>query len=251
MVRKLLLIVLITSAATGSFAQCVPNSNITQPGIYPDSATGLTPGVLNQAYNQILQLRIPTDTTAVIFGTTQNITIDSITLLAFSNLPPGVTYACNPGTCIFPGGTNGCVLLSGTPTQAGTFFPIAITSTKGKIGGFLPITQIDTIDYYTLLISNTSAGIITNQRLKFELFQNDPNPFSNYTDIKFTVNHQTIVTLKVYNLIGKEVLHKAIQSQAGRNSYRLTGEDLAPGVYMFTLNDGITTYTRRMIYSKR
>ncbi|MEO8146161.1 MAG: T9SS type A sorting domain-containing protein [Bacteroidia bacterium] len=251
MMKRLLLIVLIASAAGQINGQCVPNTSITQPGIYPDSATGLTQGVINQAYNQVMQIKVPVDTTTVIFGTTQTVTIDSISLLAFSNLPPGLTYACNPSSCIFPGGSNGCVLISGTPTQTGTFTIMAVTSTKGKIGGFLPVTQIDTINYYNIVITSTSSGIAGNQNLKFELFQNDPNPFSNYTDIKFTVGHQAIVTLKVFNLIGKEILHKTIQSQAGRNNYRLVDDDLSPGVYMFTLNDGITTYTRRMIYSKR
>lgn len=248
--KRLLIIALIFCNSNLIYSQCVPNTSMTQPGIFPDSATGLATGVINQAYNQVMQLKIPVDTTAVIFGTTQTVTIDSISLLAFGNLPPGITYACNPSNCSFPGGSNGCVLISGTPTQAGTFTVLAITSTKGKIGGFLPVTQIDTINYYNIVI-NTTSGISNNQNLKFEIFQNDPNPFSNYTDIKFNTSHQTIVNLKVFNLIGKEVMHKSIQCQAGRNSYRLSGDDLAPGVYMYTLSDGITTYTRRMIYSKR
>jgi len=249
MMKRLLLLVVIVGAAISVNAQCVPNTSITQPGIYPDSATGLSSGVINQPYNQVLQLRIPTDTTVVIFGNTQNVTINSITLTSFTGLPPGITYACNPGSCVFPGGSNGCALLSGTPTQAGTFNPVAITNTSGTIIGF-PINQVDTINYYTIVI-NTASGIAGNQKLKFELMQNDPNPFSNHTDIKFTVGHQSIVTLKVFNLIGKEVIHKSIQCQAGRNNYRLLGDDLLPGVYMYTLSDGITTYTRRMIYSKR
>ena len=233
-------------------AQCVPNTSITQPGIYPDSATGLTPGTLNQPYNQVLQVKVPTDTNVVILGSLQNVTINSITLTSFTNLPPGITYVCNPANCVYPGGSNGCALLSGTPTQAGTFNPTAITTTSATLTAIgLPITQIDTIDYYTIVINSTSSGFNTNPALRFELFQNDPNPFSNFTDIKFTSSHQAIVTLKVFNLIGKEVIKKSIQCQAGKNSYRLQADDLSPGVYMYTLSDGITTYTRRMIYSKR
>lgn len=251
MYKRLLLVLLIVFTAQLTNAQCVPNTTITQAGIYPDSATGLLPGVLNQTYNQIMQIKVPTDTTTIFLGNTVAVTIDSISLASFTNLPPGISYACNPSNCKFVGGSNGCVLLSGTPTQAGTFHPIAITRTKGhltQLGLSLPV-QIDTVDYYTIVI-NTSSGIANNQGLKFDLSQNDPNPFTSYTDLKFTTPHQMIVTLKIFNLIGKEVMHKTIQCQAGRNTYRLESVDFSPGVYMYTLSDGITTYTRRMIYSK-
>lgn len=250
MIRKLLIVFCLLASSNALNAQCVPNTNLTTPGIYPDSATGLASGTLNVAYNEVLQIRVPTDTSVVLAGNTVNVTIDSITLVNFYNLPPGLSYACNPTSCKFVGGSNGCVLLSGTPTQAGTFHPTAVTSTKGKVGGFIPIQQLDTIDYYTIVIGTTS-GIGSNSKIKFELFANEPNPFSNYTNLKFTTPVQTRVTLKIFNLIGKEIMHKSIICQAGKNSYRIEADDFAPGVYMYTLSDGITTYTRRMIYTKR
>lgn len=250
MIKNILFSIAVLAATYTANAQCVPNTNITTPGIYPDSATGLASGTINQAYNEVMQIKAPLDTVAVFAGNTVTVTIDSITLLSFYNLPPGLSYACNPTTCKFIGGSNGCVLLSGTPTQAGTFHPVAITSTKGKVGGFIPVTQIDTVDYYTIVI-NTAAGIANNSKFKFELDQNEPNPFVSFTDLKFTTPVQTIVALKVFNLVGKEILHKSIYCQPGKNSYRLDGEDFAPGVYMYTLSDGVTTYTRRMIAAKR
>lgn len=251
MLKKLLLFAAFAFLVQQANAQCVPNTSITIPGIYPDSATGLSPGVVNQPYNQVLQVKVPSDTLVVIFGGPTMVTINSITLTSFTNLPPGVTYACNPANCVFPGGGNGCALLSGTPTQAGVFNPIAITTTSATVFGTTTFTQEDTIDYYTIVINNASTGIHNNPGLKFELFQNDPNPFSSYTNISFHCPVPMTVTLKVFNLLGKEVYHKSYISNTGRSSIKLEGDDFSPGVYMYSLSNGISTFTRRMVINKR
>jgi hypothetical protein len=248
--KKLILTTFTILFAHFSWAQCVPNTSIVNPGIYPDSATGLAPGTVNSPYNQIIQIKVPTDTVAQTPLGQATVNIDSITLLAFSNLPPGISYACNPPTCKFVGGSNGCVLLSGTPTQSGTFVPIAITSTKGKVAGLIPITQIDTVDYYVINIT-TPTGIANQNASKFNLLPNEPNPFNTFTNITFTSPIESIVTLKIFNLIGKEILHKQIRCSAGKNTYRIETLDYPAGVYMYTLTDGINTYTRKMINSKR
>ena len=232
------------------WSQCVPNTSIVNPGIYPDSATGLAGGFVSTPYNEVIQIKVPLDTVAQTPLGQATVNIDSITLLSFSNLPPGLSYACNPPTCKFVGGSNGCVLLAGTPTQAGTFMPIAIISTKGKVAGLIPITQIDTVDYYTINIASTS-GILNPNTNRFALLPNEPNPFNNYTNIIFTSPIEKIVTLKLFNLIGKEILSRQIKGSAGKNIYRLETAEWPSGIYMYTLSDGISTYTRKMISSKR
>ena len=231
--RNLFLLFVFGVFFTGSFAQCLPNTSILIPGIYPDSATGLSSGVLNQPYNQVMQLRTPLDTVTNL----GLVTVDSITLVSFAGLPPGLTYACNPGTCVFPGGSNGCVLISGTPSQIGTYSLLAITRTKGKLFN-LPIPpQIDTIDYYKIVITQTQ-GLQSSQSLKFELFQNDPNPFSVFTNISYTCPVPMPVNLKVFNLLGKEVYTKIYLSNTGKNIIKLEADDFAPGIYMYSLKIG-------------
>jgi len=110
MIKRLLIlsVIFLTGILTNSNAQCVPDLTITDPGIYPDSATGLPSGVVGTPYSEVIQAKVFTDTTL----NGLPVVISNITITSVSGLPPGLTYSCNPSTCIFPGGSNGCILLS-------------------------------------------------------------------------------------------------------------------------------------------
>lgn len=55
--------------------------------------------------------------------------------------------------------------------------------------------------------------------------------------------------LKVFNMVGKEVMKANFKAVKGENSYNLINEKLTAGVYFYTLSDGKNTATRRMIVS--
>ena len=230
-------------------AQCVPGTS-TDPGITPDSATGLTPAIVGQPYNQVMQLVAPTDTTAMIGPFPVNVTIVSITLTSFTGLPPGLTYSCTPSNCVFPGGSNGCVLISGTPTVAGTFNLTAITSTIGStpIGN---ITQYDTIGYYNIVVTGSVSGIDESTGLSFSMDQNTPNPCNDFADIRFTVPQMGDVEFRMFNLIGKEVYRSLINAEQGENNVKIDSRDFAPGVYMYTMTWNGETISKRMVISRK
>jgi hypothetical protein len=232
------------------FAQCVPNTAITVPGIYPDSATGLSNGVVSQLYNQVVQVRVPVDTTVVVLGSPQLVTIVQIKVLSFSNLPPGLSYTTTPSTGIYPGGTNGCVEISGTPTTAGTYNLRAILETTGTYIIF-PIVRQDTVDYYKITISNTSTGLANNKQAIFDVEQNTPNPFSDITNISFTSPQRNQIDFRVFNLLGKEVYRTMIDANVGRNNFEFDGRDLSPGIYIYSFNQGASSVTKRMIISRK
>jgi hypothetical protein len=85
----------------------------------------------------------------------------------------------------------------------------------------------------------------------FELQQNYPNPFNPTTQIRFTLAEQSQVTLKVYNVLGKEIatLVNDIKG-AGVHEVSFDGSGLASGVYFYTLQTGKFTQTRKMILIK-
>ncbi|MFN8152935.1 MAG: T9SS type A sorting domain-containing protein [Bacteroidia bacterium] len=232
-----------------SQAQCVPGTS-TDPGITPDSATGLAPAVMGQPYSQVMQIVVPTDTTAMIGPFPVNVTIVSISLTSFTNLPPGLTYSCTPSNCVFPGGSNGCVLISGTPTVSGTFNPVAITASVGStpLGN---ITQYDTISYYTIVVSGSATGIDESTGLSFSMDQNTPNPCNEYADIHFTVPHMGEVEFRMFNLIGKEVYRSLINAEQGENNVKIDSRDFAPGVYMYTMTWNGESISKRMVISRK
>ncbi len=92
---------------------------------------------------------------------------------------------------------------------------------------------------------------ITNVPAKYSLSQNYPNPFNPSTKIKYELPVSDYVTIKVYDLIGKEVLTLVSERQeAGRYSVTLNGADLSSGMYFYKLTSGEFTETRRMILLK-
>lgn len=235
-----------------AFGQCTPNTSITQAGIFPDSATGLSSGTVGVAYNQVMQLRVPVDTNVSVLPGLPPVTvpITSITLTTFTGLPPGLTYSCNPANCVYNGGTNGCVDISGTPSVAGTFNLFAITTTVGTLFG-QALTQVDTLDYYTITINSPTTGIDESTGLSFTMDQNTPNPCAEYTGIRFTVPMAGEVDFRMFNLIGKETYRSLINADQGENFFKMDSRDFAPGVYMYTMTYNGVALSKRMVISRK
>lgn len=245
--RLLVILCFVSTLISGTaFAQCTPDLSITIPGIYPDSATGLPPGLVGQPYSEVIQARVLTDTT---YNGLPAI-ISNITITGVTGLPAGLTYSCNPATCVFPGGSNGCLLLSGTPSAAGIFSIIVDLEINGSIFG-VPVPPVaESLDYYVIEIG--TVGLSDDlSNIKFELLQNTPNPASDYTDVSFTTPVGGDFTIKLFNMIGKEVYHQTVRGMAGLNTSRIQLDDYTPGVYMMSLENGSSVVTRRMIVSRK
>lgn len=82
---------------------------------------------------------------------------------------------------------------------------------------------------------------------KFNLSQNYPNPFNPTTNISFTVNTTGIVKLTVYNSLGKEVT-KLVNDlvEPGTYDIQFNGQNLASGIYYYTLQVGNNVITKKM-----
>ena len=86
---------------------------------------------------------------------------------------------------------------------------------------------------------------------EYKLAQNFPNPFNPSTDITFSIPAPVKVTLKVYDLSGKEVAELANSDFAAGN-YLITfnAGQLASGVYFYKLKAGSFTDTKKMVLLK-
>ncbi len=78
--------------------------------------------------------------------------------------------------------------------------------------------------------------------------QNYPNPFNPSTNINFTLPNTEFVTLKIYDILGKEV--KTIVNEelsAGNYTKIWDANNLSSGVYFYKLTAGKFTETKKMM----
>lgn len=85
----------------------------------------------------------------------------------------------------------------------------------------------------------------------FALIQNFPNPFNPVTNIRFDLPKDEFVSIKVYDLTGREiaVLVNGMK-QAGRYIVGFDASHLASGIYFYTINAGEFKETKRMLLLK-
>jgi len=83
------------------------------------------------------------------------------------------------------------------------------------------------------------------------LLQNYPNPFNPSTEITYTLPARTRVTLRVYDILGKEValLADGLQ-EAGYKRVSFSAVNLPSGVYIYVLNAGTFREVRKMLILK-
>jgi plastocyanin len=82
----------------------------------------------------------------------------------------------------------------------------------------------------------------------FRLDQNYPNPFNPSTKITFDVAVAGMVSLKVYNLLGKEVAELVSErKEAGLHTIEFNGAQLPSGVYLYRLQAENFNQTRKLL----
>ena len=79
----------------------------------------------------------------------------------------------------------------------------------------------------------------------FSLNQNYPNPFNPTTNIKFEIPLNANVTIKIYDLLGREVFSVSEYKQAGSYEMMFDGSNLASGLYFYSLEASPSTGSGR------
>lgn len=213
--------------------------------------------------------------------------IEAFRINAVEGLPTGFNYIPNQSVWT-NGGTSpnftpvqGCVsIISAQSTltdiiaanPSGADFPITvivdakIKTTNNALANFvisddwlsdlstLPgITPIPVTGYVLRVRPNSSSECgptaIAEIASSVSIDGNYPNPFSKTTTIRFNSSNTKNMELKVFNMVGKEMMKSNFKAVKGENTHTLINEKLTPGVYFYTLSDGKNTATRRMIVS--
>jgi hypothetical protein len=119
---------------------------------------------------------------------------------------------------------------------------------RGKSRPVAMNTATTTVRDSILGFSELNANI----PLTITLGQNYPNPFNPSTTIEFTINKQAFVTLKVYDLLGREVA-SLMKGRFAANNYavRFVPSGLTTGMYLYTLSvDNQFRETRKLLFVK-
>ena len=90
----------------------------------------------------------------------------------------------------------------------------------------------------------------------FTLHQNFPNPFNPITTLRYDLPSNALVTLSIYDMLGREVAQLVnITQQAGFKSVQWDGSDsmgkpVSAGVYLYQIQAGEFVQTKKMVLLK-
>ncbi len=88
----------------------------------------------------------------------------------------------------------------------------------------------------SVLVTGVGEGESTSQPAEFALEQNYPNPFNPSTKIIYSIQNQNYVTLRVYDILGGEVI-TLVNKEQSEGTYKLEfdGSELPSGIYFYRL----------------
>jgi hypothetical protein len=112
--------------------------------------------------------------------------------------------------------------------------------------------QIYLISGNSLYIPTSVVGIVKDEGpllpAAFKLIQNYPNPFNPTTIINYSIPKESFVTIKVYDLLGRELTTLVSEEKnAGEYSVKFNGSKLASGVYLYRMQAGNFIQTKKLV----
>ena len=190
------------------------------------------------------------------------VTIDVGNLRALTSAPPGGSYW--PDGCSMVAGGSFALYKYQNHTALDTLGAIGNVQTGHVIATIFQDPRYFTGGFKDVLAATVSwvkanGGLITgtgnNSALtipdSYQLSQNYPNPFNPSTKINFTIPVNGQVSLKVYDILGKEVMSLVNDViTAGRHEVTFNGSNLNSGTYFYRLQSGNFVETKKMLLVK-
>ncbi len=220
------------------------------------------PACINEPYEFVITIKVPPSVT---FAGLQ-VDIDSVNVTttgAVQNLPEGMSYACNPPTCVLiPDDTLSCIILFGTPTNSADIGikDITINATVFPASPFpsLPIVLPDNTgafpgaegNYFLEVMEEGACEMTTNTRdyLNQQIsLTNTPNPFGYETTIEVTSLSREELTFEVFDLVGKRIHTEKVTILAGTNRIPFDGSQLQNGIYTYSFSNGDSRVSNKMV----
>jgi predicted acyl esterase len=117
--------------------------------------------------------------------------------------------------------------------------------------------MLNGISYLDLPVTNSSSSPEADLRegtespYEYSLSQNYPNPFNPATIIEYTLAGKNLVTVKIFDILGREINTLVNEvKDAGNYEVLFDGSKLSSGVYFYTIKSGNFTDAKRMLLVK-
>ncbi|MBL7959831.1 T9SS type A sorting domain-containing protein [bacterium] len=141
----------------------------------------------------------------------------------------------------------------------GTILPVDTTRDTIQfvmLNGSAKNTLIQAAKGKTTIENKANSYSLRRSPSSIFLYSNYPNPFNPETTIKYDLDRETVVSLKIYNLLGQEV-RQLFHGKQGAGQQRVLwdgrderGKELASGIYIYRLDAGKVSKTKKMILVK-
>ena len=122
-----------------------------------------------------------------------------------------------------------------------TLWPVWMDNSTGVYQIWTTPIDFSTLDF----ITESPKG-----NIKLELKQNRPNPFNHHTTISYYLSEPTHVSLKVFNITGKEIASLVNEYKTQGNHEAVFNAEIVsdnPGIFFYTLSSGTTRITKKML----
>ena len=139
-----------------------------------------------------------------------------------------------------------------SPVEAGYYDGVPQSRGIAVNGKYVYVAEkIDGLTVYSNDLATAVEKQISGIPKEFSLDQNFPNPFNPSTQIRFSVPSKGIVTLKVSDLLGREVAVLVREMlEAGSYVAKFSATNLSSGTYIYTLISGDYRMSQRMLLLK-
>ena len=138
------------------------------------------------------------------------------------------------------------------------FYLVFKTKDQGSLETAIALTNHDELSSEVYDDKISASNVELNFRSSEEnlmagvkLFYNEPNPFSQQTQINFELSDNQYVEFILYETNGKIIRKMNKEYSQGLHSLTIKGNELpGSGIYFLQMNSGETTETRRLVYIK-
>jgi len=256
------------NGGTGSgTSQCTPSGTLTHPGLAPVSDS-LPPVVNGVVSSTVIQFK---NFDTITFGG-QHLTVTNLRLDSLGNLPTGLCWATNKTNNTWANQEDGCIKINGTtcsdPGQyklkiiVTAYIPIAIQTDADAAGlkyfvrvvnsgdATIPVDTTQTVAFNKISGYSASANCgsgISDINNSISSLMVVPNPMNSTAKVSFFSDKSEMVTERLTNIIGSEVFKREMDVRVGENVSTIERGSLPTGVYFYSLTNGKSSMTKRVV----